>query len=410
MTHHLTSEHIIFSNDSMATSSNMTVDHLESLLSSSNQFIGLYPLENETLTENTYCHSFKSYNLSLARLGNLFYDPLSTKGIPNLMSPILPANYRAEYVCPDDKMAHLAANTTFNYYCKYENDTAIYDFDRTRQSFMENCDVCYSVWRQANSHQDGSKKLLNVTTKITQVTYGISFVLLTIAIVLMFILRRLRAQVKNVIHMNLMLSLTLNGIATLASLKVIENTENRAMDDFVNTLQENTTQFVNLCNENRVEEVFPSFFFCRFIGLLGHYTVLTNFSWLLIEGFHLRTLLVQAMQSDSPMVLYTIVGWVAPLVFIVVYAFMKLSLDNTMCWAIEHSVAILVIKLPQYVLLLANFYCFIHIIFIVNKKLSGSTPNAFEKLIKSFLSLVPLLGMHYLLTKFIIVKDQGSWL
>jgi calcitonin receptor-like len=58
--------------------------------------------------------------------------------------------------------------------------------------------------------------------------------------------------------------------------------------------------------------------------LVLHYFLLTNYAWMLCEGFYLHTVLVSAFVSESKLVKWLIVlGWSFPAIFLVLYGVLR---------------------------------------------------------------------------------------
>lgn len=59
---------------------------------------------------------------------------------------------------------------------------------------------------------------------------------------------------------------------------------------------------------------------CVTLHIVLHYFLLTNYSWMLCEGFYLHTVLVAAFVSEKRLVNWLILaGWTAPALVILVY-------------------------------------------------------------------------------------------
>lgn len=60
------------------------------------------------------------------------------------------------------------------------------------------------------------------------------------------------------------------------------------------------------------------------LHLILHYFLLTNYAWMLCEGFYLHTVLVSAFISEKKLVRWLIaLGWSAPAVFLILYGFLR---------------------------------------------------------------------------------------
>lgn len=73
---------------------------------------------------------------------------------------------------------------------------------------------------------------------------------------------------------------------------------------------------------------FPSFLPfqlpCVMLHLILHYFLLTNYAWMLCEGFYLHTVLVSAFISEQKLVKWLIaLGWSAPALFLILYGILR---------------------------------------------------------------------------------------
>lgn len=63
---------------------------------------------------------------------------------------------------------------------------------------------------------------------------------------------------------------------------------------------------------------------CVALHLVLHYFLLTNYAWMLCEGFYLHTVLVSAFISEQRLVRWLMAfGWIAPGVILIVYGFLR---------------------------------------------------------------------------------------
>lgn len=69
---------------------------------------------------------------------------------------------------------------------------------------------------------------------------------------------------------------------------------------------------------------------CQILHVVLHYFLLTNYSWMLAEGFYLHTLLVSAFISEEKLVKWlTGLGWTLPALFILVYTSLRIIFGHT---------------------------------------------------------------------------------
>lgn len=63
---------------------------------------------------------------------------------------------------------------------------------------------------------------------------------------------------------------------------------------------------------------------CRLLHLILHYFLLSNYAWMLCEGFYLHTVLVSAFVSEKRLVRWLlIVGWCSPAIVLIIYGFLR---------------------------------------------------------------------------------------
>uniref|UniRef100_A0A1B6DIB3 G-protein coupled receptors family 2 profile 2 domain-containing protein n=1 Tax=Clastoptera arizonana TaxID=38151 RepID=A0A1B6DIB3_9HEMI len=137
-----------------------------------------------------------------------------------------------------------------------------------------------------------------------------------------------------------------------------------------------------------------------------HYFLLTNYSWMVAKGFYLHTLLVTTFISEEGLVKsLSLLAWFLPFFFTLAYTLLRFNLkDIGQCWINDsHATNILVVLVCSSLTL--NFLFLCNIVRVLIKKLqrapnlSNTTPshNLLQAL-RATLLLIPLLGLHYLLT------------
>ncbi|KAL2730931.1 calcitonin protein-related peptide type 1 receptor-like isoform X1 [Vespula squamosa] len=131
---------------------------------------------------------------------------------------------------------------------------------------------------------------------IYEVGYAISLVALLLSLVILTYFRSLRCA-RITLHMNLFVSFVLNNALWLIWYRfVVANT--------------------NLLLTNSI--------ICRLLHILLHYFLLTNYAWMLCEGFYLHTLLVLAFTSEHRLVNWLMaLGWSMPGIIVTIYAILR---------------------------------------------------------------------------------------
>ncbi|XP_039437515.1 calcitonin gene-related peptide type 1 receptor isoform X1 [Culex pipiens pallens] len=150
---------------------------------------------------------------------------------------------------------------------------------------------------------------------------------------------------------------------------------------------------------------------CITLHLVLHYFLITNYAWMLCEGFYLHTVLVSAFVSEKKLVKWLVVlGWTVPACVIVLYGVLRGSYgtdeDVTLCWMTESSYGMVFI-VPVCISMLLNLLFLCNIVRVVLLKMrapagpQGSGPSrTILQAFRATLLLVPLLGLQYMLTPF----------
>ncbi|XP_045841959.1 glucagon-like peptide 2 receptor isoform X2 [Meles meles] len=149
---------------------------------------------------------------------------------------------------------------------------------------------------------------------------------------------------------------------------------------------------------------------CRSAQVLLHYFVGANYSWLLVEGLYLHTLLEPTVLSERRLwPRYMLVGWAFPLLFVVPWSMARAQLENTGCWGTNKNKKIWwIIRGPMLLCVMVNFFIFLKIVKLLISKLKAHQMCFRDykyRLAKSTLVLIPLLGVHEILFSF-ITDDQ----
>ncbi|XP_037349133.1 glucagon-like peptide 2 receptor [Talpa occidentalis] len=238
-----------------------------------------------------------------------------------------------------------------------------------------------------SKHRD----LLSTLQLLYTVGYSLSLASLCLALTLLLFLRKLHCK-RNYIHMNLFASFILRALAVLVKDVIIHNSySNRPSSEkgWVSYMTEISTS-------------------CRVVQSLLHFFTGTNYSWLLVEGLYLHSLLDPTVFSERRLwPTYLLLGWAFPVLFVVPWIIVRFQLENTGCWINRNMKIWWIIRGPMMFCVAVNFFLFMKILKLLISKLKAHQMCFRDyryRLAKSTLVLIPLLGVHELV--FFFVTDD----
>ncbi|NXR80464.1 AGRD1 protein, partial [Pycnonotus jocosus] len=143
---------------------------------------------------------------------------------------------------------------------------------------------------------------------------------------------------------------------------------------------------------------------CKILAILLHFFFLSAFAWMLVEGFHLYSMVIKVFGSEESKHLYYYgIGWGCPLVICVISATSSLDSygESGNCWLSLEDGAIWAFVAPAMFVILVNIGILIAVTRVIsrisadNYKVHGDT-NAFKLTAKAVAVLLPILGSSWI--------------
>ncbi|KAE8283288.1 Glucagon receptor [Larimichthys crocea] len=239
------------------------------------------------------------------------------------------------------------------------------------------------------------------------VGYSLSLVALVLALGILIFFRKLHCM-RNNIHMNLFASFILRALSILikdALLGASNINQDLSRDPEQGFPQASMPPVELLANNEMIS--------CRIAVVMMQYSILANSYWLLVEGIYLHNLLVITVFTErNYFKIYLCIGWGTPLIFLVPWVVVKYLYENQECW--ERNINMKywwIIRSPIALADVINFLIFIHIIKILVSKLRAHQMRYTDykfRLAKSTLTLISLLGIHHMVTIFVIDESTET--
>ncbi|XP_075741108.1 calcitonin gene-related peptide type 1 receptor isoform X1 [Rhipicephalus microplus] len=224
----------------------------------------------------------------------------------------------------------------------------------------------------------------NLVNSLYVTGYSISLVALLISIFIFCYFRALRCR-RITIHKNLFSSFIINNLCWIL-------------------------WYINVIAQPHVIEENPNW--CQVLHVVTQYFLLCNYLWMFCEGLYLHTLLVLAfIAEDNIIKWFLLIGWGFPLIPTIGYGVTR-GLDreaSRMCW-VEHDVwYTYILSVPVCISILLSFAFLVNIVRVLVTKLRAvNSPDneSTRKAVRATVILLPLLGLHYVVTPF--RPDKGS--
>ncbi|XP_049517539.1 calcitonin gene-related peptide type 1 receptor-like isoform X2 [Dermacentor silvarum] len=168
--------------------------------------------------------------------------------------------------------------------------------------------------------------------------------------------------------------------------------------------------YVQVVAGTHVIELNPTW--CQALHVLTQYFLLCNYLWMFCEGLYLHRLLVLAfVDEDKAIKWFVLAGWGFPLLPTIAYAVTR-GLDteaSRMCW-VEHDVwYTYILSVPVCLSILLSLAFLVNILRVLVSKLRAVNSRDREsarKAVRATLILLPLLGLHYIVTPFRPERDR----
>ncbi|XP_046886838.1 secretin receptor [Hypomesus transpacificus] len=249
----------------------------------------------------------------------------------------------------------------------------------------ETCDYSFNDTLHFFEESTGTYRYFFYVKTIYTIGYSLSLISLTIAICILCLFRKLHCT-RNYIHIQLFFSFIL-----------------RAAFIFIRDAHLFTNEDLYHCDYYPVA--------CKVVLMFSNYCILANYSWLLVEGHYLYTLVSDSLFSKSKHLWWhTVLGWGLPMVVISSWGLAKYFYEDEGCWETRgHDWIWWILKVPVLLFIVTNLLFFLSIIRVLVGKLKmsdvhGNEINQCKRLIKSTFFLVALFGLQYVLFVFVPVR------
>ncbi|CAH1259395.1 PTH1R [Branchiostoma lanceolatum] len=262
-----------------------------------------------------------------------------------------------------------------------------------------------------------------ILVEMYTVGYSVTLVSLVIAVVILASFKRLHCT-RNFIHIHLFVS----GICKAALI---------LLKDYFGDIRTVLTYWTHLCNLARhdISSYDPDILTtshqgsqvgCKVANSMFQYATMAMYFWVLVEALYLHNLIfVSVFSEKKTLKWFVLMGWGAPLLFIVPWITVKAVNDDGDCWidTSVHPEYRWIYRGPISVTIVVNFLLFLNIVRVLAEKLRGAATAGSQtsggcccrwpegtswRLAKSTLVLIPLFGVSGIIFVFLPPDTEGD--
>uniref|UniRef100_A0A8B9P660 Adhesion G-protein coupled receptor D1 n=1 Tax=Apteryx owenii TaxID=8824 RepID=A0A8B9P660_APTOW len=143
---------------------------------------------------------------------------------------------------------------------------------------------------------------------------------------------------------------------------------------------------------------------CKVLAILLHFFFLSAFAWMLVEGFHLYSMVIKVFGSEESKHLYYYgIGWGCPLVICIISAASAIDSygESNNCWLSLENGAIWAFVAPALFVILVNIGILIAVTRVISRISADNykvhrDANAFKLTAKAVAVLLPILGSSWI--------------
>lgn len=151
---------------------------------------------------------------------------------------------------------------------------------------------------------------------------------------------------------------------------------------------------------------------CKLLSVLNRYFMVSQYTWMLCEGYYLHRLVAQAFSKQMNLKFCYTFGWGLPAVLVIIYSILRATQSDDRCWRniVVYDYAF---TGPILTCLAVNIFFMIHVIYILVTKLRQRNVNDsenFRKILRAVVILIPVFGVHFVLTTFVSPASCSAYL
>ncbi|XP_078703476.1 corticotropin-releasing factor receptor 2-like isoform X1 [Branchiostoma floridae x Branchiostoma belcheri] len=248
--------------------------------------------------------------------------------------PPSPAGTLVRMPCPSELRGH-----------RYDNTDNVTKLCQSNGTWARRADYgnCHEIDVRKNDTENPIRWHVKAALLLNDIGHSISLVCLSLALILFLYLKSIRCT-RNNIHTNLILTFILKNTTWFIMKSVV--TKRHTSNDWV----------------------------CRTVVTLFNYFKVTNFFWMFVEGLYLYIMIAHAYGTEKVKFwIYILIGWCIPIVIVLIWAVVKLFLQNDQCWIadVNNNYYDFIFHGPTFFILLANCFILGKIVVILVQKLKA---------------------------------------
>ncbi|GAB1597825.1 parathyroid hormone 2 receptor-like [Argonauta hians] len=268
-----------------------------------------------------------------------------------------------------------------------------HEFDSNSTKGWTNFSECFDTSGEVPTFV---RKHMKIWRIIYNVGYSTSLLSLLIAIFIMTYFRKLHNN-RNTIHNNLFMSFILRAIICILR----DNLFIQGVAFESDLVKDENGRFH--FNKN------VSHWQCKLFYTIFYYALLANYTWILVEGLYIHALLFWSVfNKKQNFYCYISFGWISPFFFLVPWVIIRIVYENYFCWNTHPTSSYWIFRAAIIATIIVNFIFYINIIRMIFQKIYVNARHQISqhtRLAKSTLILIPLFGVHYIIT--LLIPENG---
>jgi hypothetical protein len=150
---------------------------------------------------------------------------------------------------------------------------------------------------------------------------------------------------------------------------------------------------------------------CKATAILLHYSLISTWTWMVIEGYYMRERLVLVFHSLFPIKQWTVIGWCLPAAIVAISVGVWFDDYGTgeICWIEPNSGAMYMFLVPCFVGLAINIGILASVMWAIRNDVHTDEARSTRTMLKAGATFSTTLGLQYVFGALIVADGSTVW-